>query len=305
VKRLLWVLAVAGLVAGCQREPGSTVLTKGKLIVECDESVWPVMQQEAEEFKRVYPESEISIRPVEARQATVNFVNDSIHVIVCARKLNDEELAALKASKVDFQEYLIARSAVSVLLNAGNPIQQIRLGQLDSLFSGTTTRWEQMRGKPVVDLAIGGIDCSINEVFRTQVMKGRPFALSATHYSASDELVLHVRKTRGAIGIVSPAWLKGTEQDLNVPAVGSPTWRPDTLALPGQYYTPAQAYVFLGDYPIVANVYMYSREIDRNISLGFISFVSSGAGQKVIQKSGLVPAQVPVRIVQLTQDQVR
>ena len=85
---------------------------------------------------------------------------------------------------------------------------------------------------------------------------------------------------------------------------GTPTWKPDTLARPGQYYTPAQAYVFMEYYRYVAPVYIYSREIDRNVSLGFISFVCSAPGQKIIQEGGLVPARMPVRIVQLTSNQV-
>ena len=74
--------------------------------------------------------------------------------------------------------------------------------------------------------------------------------------------------------------------------------------LPGQYYTPAQAYVFLQYYKFIAPVYIYSREIDRSVGLGFISFVSSAPGQKIIQEGGLVPARMPVRIVQLTSNQV-
>ena len=305
MKRFWMVLALTGAVAGCQREPGSAVLTKGRLVVECDEAVWPAMQKEAEEFRRQYQESEITVRAVEAREATANFVNDSVRVIVCGRKLNEEETGALKSSKTEFQEYLVARSAVAVIMHGENRLDQVRMGQLDSLFSGVTTRWSHLRGRPVVDLVVGGIDCSTNEVFRAQVLKGRTLALSATRMKSSAELILHVQNSRAAIGIVSPAWLKGADAGVNVPAVGSPEWRPDTLGLPGQYYTPAQAYVFLGYYPVVANVYIYSREIDRNISLGFIAFVMSGPGQKIIQESGLVPAQVPVRIVQLTSGQVR
>lgn len=305
--KMAWYTLVLGaiLVAGCSREPGSTTLTTGTLVVECDESVYPVMRREAEAFLAQYPGSSITVRSVQAREATANFVNDSVRVIVSARALNPEEVSALNTGKVQYEEYLVARSAVAVLLHKDNPAQQMRLGELDSLFAGETTRWSGMRGKPLVELFVGGTDCSINEVFRTAVMGGKSLSLSATPVASSGELVQRVRDTRGGIGIVSPAWLKGYEAEVNVPAVGSPSWRPDTLALPGQYYTPAQAYVFLGYYPIVAPVYIYSREIDRNISLGFISFVSSAPGQKIIQESGLVPAKMPVRIVQLTSGQVK
>jgi phosphate transport system substrate-binding protein len=303
-----WCLAVmvcAGVAfAGCNREPGSTSLTRGKLVVECDESVYPVIKKEAEAFLQQYPESQITVRSVQAREATANFVNDSVRVIICARPLNTEERGALATAKVEVQDYLVARSAVAVITHKENPAGQLRFGQVESLFTGGITRWSAMSGKPVVDLYVGGLDCSINEVFREQALGGKPFALSATPVGASDELVQKVRASRGGIGIVSPAWLKGVEAELNVPALGSPTWKPDTLALPGQYYTPAQAYVFMQYYKYVAPVYIFSREIERDVSLGFISFVCSAPGQKIIQEGGLVPAKMPVRIVQLTSNQV-
>jgi ABC-type phosphate transport system substrate-binding protein len=299
------VVITSVLLSACSREPGSTTLTTGSLVVECDESVYPVMRQEAEAFLAQYPGSAITVRSVQAREATANFVNDSVRVIVSARAFNAEEVSALKAGKVQYDEYLVARSAVSVVLHKDNPVQQIRLGELDSLFGGVTTRWSGIRGRPLVELFVGGADCSINEIFRAGAMGGKPLALSATPVASSGDLVGRVRDARGGIGIVSPAWLKGYETELNVPAVGSPTWQPDTLGRPGQYYTPAQAYVFLGYYPIVAPVYIYSREIERNISLGFISFVSSAPGQKIIQEGALVPAKMPVRIVQLTSGQVK
>jgi phosphate transport system substrate-binding protein len=305
MKTFLPAVLCAGLVmAGCGREPGSTSLTRGKLVVECDESVYPVMRKEAEAFLRQYPESEVTVRSVQAREATANFVNDSVRVIICARPLNAEERGVLATAKVQFEEYLVARSAVAVITHRDNPSGQLRFGEVESLFTGGITRWNAMRGRPLVDLYIGGIDCSINEVFREQALGGKVFALSATPVGESGELVQKVRGSRGGIGIVSPAWLKGVEEEVNVPALGSATWKPDTLALPGQYYTPAQAYVFLQYYKFIAPVYIYSREIDRSVGLGFISFVSSAPGQKIIQEGGLVPARMPVRIVQLTSNQV-
>ena len=79
---------------------------------------------------------------------------------------------------------------------------------------------------------------------------------------------------------MSPAWLKGAEAELNVPALGSPTWKPDTLALPGQYYTPAQAYVFLKYYKFIAPVYIYSREIDRRCGSGLHLVCQQRAGSE-------------------------
>jgi hypothetical protein len=50
---------------------------------------------------------------------------------------------------------------------------------------------------------------------------------------------------------------------------------------------------------------MYSRDVNPDVSVGFISFVSSAPGQKIVLNNGLVPVTMPVRLVQLTSEQVK
>jgi phosphate transport system substrate-binding protein len=135
-------------------------------------------------------------------------------------------------------------------------------------------------------------------------MGGRRFTLSATPMRTTPDVMTHVRDHRNALGIVGMAWLRGFENRLNIPDVGGPAWRPDTTQPAGQYFAPAQAYVFQGYYPVTTPVWIYTREASRDLGLGFISFATSASGQKVVTKEGLVPVTMPVRLVQLTSEQV-
>jgi phosphate transport system substrate-binding protein len=303
---VLSLLLCAGvLLSGCSREPGSKTLTRGTLTVECDEAVFPAMQLLAEEFKRQYPEAQITVRSAEAREATANFVNDSVKVIVCSRPLNDEERSALTKAKIWFEEYHVAQSAVAVIAHLGNPVTSLRVGQADSLFGGVTTTWAGWRAGGSVDLVVGGVNSSTNEVFKRMILKGRPYALSATPMESSSALVEHVRTTKNALGIVGVGWLKGVEKEVSVLGLSRPGVMPDSTQPVGKAYTPAQAYVHQGYYPVSAPVFIYTRDVDRNISLGFISFAASIQGQKVFLDNGLVPVTMPVRLVQLTSEQVK
>jgi phosphate transport system substrate-binding protein len=174
--------------------------------------------------------------------------------------------------------------------------------QLDSIFSGAVTRWPN---GVLIQAIAGGRNSSTNEAFRSTVMGGRDFGPTVDYMDTSTVRVEHVARTPGAIALVAVNWVKGTEGRVNVLAVGAPGYRPDTTAAPGQYYAPWQAYVFLGYYPISTPVYIYSRVLEQDISLGFISFVSSAPGQKIIQNNGLVPVTMPVRLVSLTSEQVK
>ncbi len=299
------LLCAALMIWGCSREPGSTSLTRGTLAVECDEALFPVILNLAAEFRQQYPDAKISVRSVEAREATANFVNDSVRVIVCSRPLNEEERNVLTRTNTWFEEYHVAQSAVAVIAHKANPVTTLRVGQADSLFGGLTTSWPGWRAGRTVDLVVGGVNSSTNEVFKRIVLRGGPFALSATPMASSGKLVEYVRTTRNAVGIVGVGWLKGSEADVSVLGLSRPGVMPDSTQPVGRAYTPAQAYVYKGYYPLSTPVYIYTRDTDRSISLGFISFAASVQGQKIFLDNGLVPVTMPVRLIQLTSEQVK
>jgi phosphate transport system substrate-binding protein len=296
------IVAVVLLLAGCNREPGSTKLTSGTLTVECDEAVFPAVNLLAADFRQQYPDARIDVRCVEARAATADFVNDSVKVIVCSRPLNDEERNVLTATKTWFEEYHVAQSAVAVIVNPANPVKELRMGQVDSIFTGQLTTWPGWRPGGVIDLVTGSVDASTNEVFRRLVLHGKPFAQSATPMKTSMDVVEYVTKTRGAAGIVGVAWLKGVENDVKVLALSRPGVAADSTQPVGKAYTPHQAYVYKGYYPAATPVTMYTRDLDRTVSLGFISFATGPFGQKVFLNNGLVPVTMPVRLIQLTSE---
>lgn len=297
---LLLAYSLAGVACGGGSGP---LPTRGEATIECDESVLPVFQQEVEDFHRNYKDARLTLRVAEAREAIANFVNDSVRVIVSAREFNTEEKAFIASAKIEYQAYKVALDAVAVIGHKSNPMKQFRTGELDSIFSGAITRWPGKAGG-VIDIVIGGVNSSTNEVFRDSLLKGKSFAISATPIASSEELVKHVESTPAAVGIVGVNWLRGHEDKLTVFGLGDPSGRPDSTEPPGRYYPPIQAHIYRNYYPICRPVYIYSREVIRGVGLGFTSYVSSLQGQKIIQEHGLVPTTMPVRLVSLTSEQV-
>ncbi|MEW6511586.1 MAG: substrate-binding domain-containing protein [Bacteroidota bacterium] len=302
MRRWAAVMVLLVPLAGCGgREPGSAQLTKGTLRLGCDEAVARVIQREADEFSRLYTEARVTLQRGEAREIIADFAADSLRVIVCARALNPEERNALQAAKVEFREYEVARTAVAVIAHPDIPVTRLRVGELDTIFAGGQTLWP---GRELIRLAVAGVNSSVTEVFRARILGRGGYDPVARAIPSSDSLIAYVAATKGAIGIVGLDGLQGKESGVNVLALATPEVRPDSTRAPGEYYTPAQAYVYLGYYPVTAPVYIYTRMVDYSLADGFIAFVTSAPGQKVFQANGLVPMTMPVRLVQLTSQQV-
>lgn len=272
--------------------------------LEADESVGNVVRIIADSFQESYPKSTIVVAPVEAREAIANFINDSVRVIVTAREFNDEELGVLKRyPDIEWKGYKCAIDAIAVIGHASNQRRELRVSELDSIFDGTLARWRE-NGK-LIDVVIGGVNSSVNEVFRKKILRDKPFASAAVKISRSDSLVGYIMKNPNAIGIVGVNWLKGVEDRLAVFALGQPGSRPDSTEPVGRYYPPLQAHIYRNYYPLTRPVYIYSRAYGVTVAAGFIGYVNSIHGQQRFLNEALVPVTMPVRLVETTSQQVQ
>ena len=78
---------------------------------------------------------------------------------------------------------------------------------------------------------------------------------------------------------------------------------PDTAKGADQpYYLPYQAYISLGYYPLIREVYGITPEFYNGLGTGFINFMASEKGQTLVRLSGLLPATMPVRFVHIKKD---
>ena len=71
------------------------------------------------------------------------------------------------------------------------------------------------------------------------------------------------------------------------------------------YLKPYKAYIAMKKYPLSRQVYMISRETRSGLGSGFITYVASDKGQRIVLKSGLVPATAPIRLVEIKREAMR
>ena len=67
-------------------------------------------------------------------------------------------------------------------------------------------------------------------------------------------------------------------------------------------FPPFQAYINDGRYPLTRSVWMINSDPHLGLAAGFLSFVSSVRGQRIILKTGIMPSTMPVRVVKLKDD---
>ena len=64
-------------------------------------------------------------------------------------------------------------------------------------------------------------------------------------------------------------------------------------------YLPRQQEIHESLYPFHYSLYLYNTEAKAAVGVGFSALVLSNVGQKIFQRSGLVPVSIPYRTIQL------
>ncbi|MGC4021621.1 MAG: hypothetical protein QM734_06615 [Cyclobacteriaceae bacterium] len=72
-----------------------------------------------------------------------------------------------------------------------------------------------------------------------------------------------------------------------------------------EYLKPYKAYILIKKYPLSRDIFIISREAHSGLGTGFLAYVASEKGQKIVLKAGLVPATAPVRLVQINREPMK
>ena len=119
--------------------------------------------------------------------------------------------------------------------------------------------------------------------------------------NSNKEVIDFVSRNPDALGIISVNWISDKDDStsmsfinkVNVVAVSQ------QFANDGYYYRPYQGSIYDKSYPFVREVYLITRETFNGLGKGFIQWATAEQGQRIVLKSGLVPATMPIRMVQI------
>jgi phosphate transport system substrate-binding protein len=116
------------------------------------------------------------------------------------------------------------------------------------------------------------------------------------------EVIDFVSKNPNAIGVIGVNWLGNHKDTTNLSfknEVRVMSVSNEEQATAANSYKPYQAYLFYGYYPLTRNVFVLLNDPRSSLPSGLTNFLTSDKGQRIILKSGLVPATQPVRIVNI------
>ncbi|MFH0733859.1 MAG: substrate-binding domain-containing protein [bacterium] len=304
-------LFVLFVLFGCnsKNEEVLDTATSGQITMSVDETFAPIIKSEIDTFEKLYPDAKIKVRYTNQIQAFEDLMADSSRAIIVARPLNEEELSYFKKLDIIPHVVKVCYDAIAIIVNKQNSDTAFTMEQLKKVISGEITNWNQINPKSNLG-ALQTIFDNSNSSTYSYLKERFSNELSNKLYAVKDneQVIEYVTKNKGALGVIGVNWISDFNdttvvrflESINVVGIKSDLPNVD----PKMFYKPYQAYIALKHYPLFREVYLLSREARTGLATGFTAFIASDKGQRIFLKSGLVPATMPIRLIETYNEQL-
>jgi phosphate transport system substrate-binding protein len=303
------ILAVIALVfTGCGSSGKITETpTSGNIKISVDESYSLIMDTQISTFEAIYNYAVINAAYKNEVDCFTDLLNDSARVIVVNRNLTAAEEQKLNSQQIIPKTTKVAYDALAIIINKENKDTIYTYEQIEDIFKGKISKWTSINPASKngdINVVFDNNKSGNPRYFKEKFKLNSKFPEYCYAVNSNEEVINYVEKNLGAIGIISVNWISDTQdtvserflKKIKIAAVS------DEGNIDGPFLKPYQAYIADGSYPFVRDVNMISREYFNGLGTGFVSFVAGEKGQRIILKSGLVPATMPIRLVQIKKD---
>lgn len=262
-------------------------LTSGRIVIVCAPEARDLIVRERDAFQTLYPQASIEVRTSTSRDAVSSLFAARCEAGVITRELTPEERAAAVRGGLELEGYRFARDALLAVVNQSNPVENISLSKLRAIYAGEVREWSQLAGaRQGIRPVIQPMESDVTAFFIEKVMGGEPIEARVLTEDSDSAVVAQVVRDPRAIGYVTLAWADRGARPLRIsPLTGLPHIQPDAETVYG------------GKYPVCRLFNYYVRENGPQLANGFVTFLTSNDGQKIVHEAGFVPTAVPVRFV--------
>lgn len=225
-------------------------------------------------FKRKHPGMDADLKRPGSGPGLAALIAGEADVAPTSRPANRSELQAARKVGAKLLPQTIGSYGVAVIVNAANPVKNLKPAQIRGLFNGKLSNWNKVRGtdKPV-NVYILDQNTGARAGFQDLAMRGDAYAANAKALPDYRSIVAAVAKDPHGIGYADMGKLPESVR---------------ALLINGEPANAAAIYEQV--YPYANNLYLYTLEGRASpAAKKFIRYVLSNDGQRVLQKAGFVP----------------
>lgn len=273
--------------------------TTGNLKISVDETYKPLIESEIKTFESIYSYAKISVSYKSELEAFNDLMNDTIKLIIVPRSLNKDELAQFEKWEIVPKVTKIAVDAIAVICSKDVSDSTITFRQLRLLIDSNNQNMKSKKLKVVFDH-----DNSSTISFLREKIGVNSFSKNCYALDSSKAVLNYIALNKQTVGIIGVNWISDLDDSTNVNFLKSVKVLEVSENDSSESYKPYQGYIAKKLYPMYREVYIISKEAYTGLGTGFTAFIASERGQRIVLKFGLVPATMPVRIVEIINEEL-
>ncbi len=292
VSRILPLVLLALFIITCnQNSDSKETILEGNLRLLVDESLVPIMEEQVEVFESQY-NAKITLEPKSESEVIQILANDSARVAILARNLIKEELNVFKSRKISPRITKFASDGIALIAHKSRQDTIISLQHIIDIVRG-----KQIPG--IKGVVFDNPNSSTAQyMMQLAGVKGLPES-GVFSFNTNEETVRYVAENEGMIGVVGLNWVYNSRDAI----------KPDVekihilgISHNGTTSTASQNDIAEGKYPLARDLFVVNCQGFSGLGMGFASFVAGETGQRIVLKSGLVPAKTPTRKILIRKD---
>lgn len=273
------------LVAMCGKKEKKESILEGKATVFTDETLKPIIEDQILVFESEY-NAKINLVSKSEAEVVNSLVDGSATIAILSRQLTNSELKVFEKKKIIPKTTKFATDAIALITKKGGNDTLIALNDV----------FDFLRGKNVAGIKGLVFDNPNSSTMRQLTdLAGVKTTDARNVYSFSNnaEAIKYIAEHEGMIGVIGLNWLSQPTPEMQ-PYIG----KISLMGVKGkgsEYIFPSQNNIAEGTYPLARHLFVVNCQGFSGLGMGFASFVAGERGQRIILKSGLLPAHMPGR----------
>ena len=271
LNRYLWAACALALAT-------MPAAARAAITVKGSDTMVVLGQRWAEEYMKAHTGQTIQVTGGGSGTGISALINGTTDVCEASRSMKDAEKKQLaeKAGGPPI-EIPVAKDGLSVYVNDTNPLTELSMAQLKSIFTGKVTNWKEVGGPDAKIIPYSRENSSGTYVFfKEHVLDNADYTPRAQAMPGTAAVVNAVAKEKFGIGYGGAAYAKGIKV-LKVKKESGPAIAPTDVTIKD------------GTYPLSRPLFFYLRPKPQAEVKAFTDWVLSPAGQAIVVKVGYFP----------------
>jgi len=237
------------------------------------DTMFILAQQWAGAYMSKYPGTSVHVDGGGSAVGFEALIEGKADLALASRLIGPEEAQRMASNfNAIGMSFLVARDALCIYLNFGNPISDLSMEQIRDIFSGRITNWQEVGG---FDAPIGVLirppTSGTYRYFREIVLADGSFSEHAISLPTTSAIAQYVKSSRDAIGFGGIAYGNQVKHcNINGISITEENVRSDR-------------------YPLARYLYLYTISTPRRPVWDFIDWIIGPEGQSIVRDVGYIP----------------